>query len=435
MRALMGIERGMERTTPSLPAMEESGRSPGVSVSLLTGGGDPHYAYGLFASLQAQGASIDLIGSDDFDLPKFRDKPGTRFLNLRGSVDSKSSTGAKVVRIVRYYARLILYAASAKPRIFHILWNNKFDAFDRTILMLYYKLLGKRIVFTAHNVNAGNRDKHDTLLNRVTLRVQYRLADHLFVHTEKMKQELIEEFGVRQTRVTVIPYGINNAVPNTSLTTAEARARLGIGQGEKVLLFFGRILPYKGLEYLVSAFRLLESRGESCRLLVAGRPDGYEQYWREVEDEMRAGVEQGRILVKAHFIPDDETELYFKAADVLVLPYRHIYQSGILYLGHSFGLPVIASDVGSFRDEIVEGRTGFVCKPEDASGLLATIDKYFESELYANLETRRRDIENYVKELHSWETVGKITSCVYAGLLPRAGLSESLSSGLSSSES
>ena len=96
-----------------------------------------------------------------------------------------------------YYARLIRYAATAKPRIFHILWNNKFESFDRTLLMLYYKVLGKKIVLTVHNVNAGRRDSKDTRLNRLTLRIQYRLADHIFVHTEKMKRELIEEFGVR----------------------------------------------------------------------------------------------------------------------------------------------------------------------------------------------------------------------------------------------
>ena len=68
-----------------------------------------------------------------------------------------------------YYAKLIRYAATAKPRIFHILWNNKFEFFDRTLLMLYYRLLGKKIVLTVHNVNAGRRDSKDTRLNRLTL--------------------------------------------------------------------------------------------------------------------------------------------------------------------------------------------------------------------------------------------------------------------------
>ena len=71
------------------------------------------------------------------------------------------------------------------------------------------------------------------------------------------------------------------------------------------------------------------------------------------------------MLLRDGFILDDETELYLKAADVLVLPYRYIYQSGVLFLGHSFGLPVIAADVGCLKDEIVEGQTGFIFRPED----------------------------------------------------------------------
>ena len=79
------------------------------------------------------------------------------------------------------------------------------ESFDRTLLMAYYRLLGKSTVLTVHNVNAGRRDSKDTPLNRLTLRIQYRLADHIFVHTEKMKLELIAEFGEQETRVTVIP--------------------------------------------------------------------------------------------------------------------------------------------------------------------------------------------------------------------------------------
>ena len=75
-------------------------------------------------------------------------------------------------------------------------------------------------------------------------------------------------------------------------------------------------------------------------------------------------------------------ELYIKAAGVLVLPYVHIFQSGVPFLAYSFGLPVIATDVGTLRQDIVEGRTGFVCRPQDSSDLARTIDKYFESELF-----------------------------------------------------
>ena len=242
-----------------------------------------------------------------------------------------------------YYAKLIGYAAAAKPTIFHILWNNKFETLDRTVLMFYYRFLRKKIVLTVHNVNAGRRDAKDTRLNRLTLRIQYHLADHIFVHTQKMRLELIEEFGVQPTVVTVIPFGINNAVPNTCFTPRDAKEKLGIHDTDKTILFFGNIAPYKGLEYLVAAFKRILIRCDNYRLIIAGRPKNCEGYWTAIRNDIRAEEESGRILLKADFIPDNETEVYFKAADVAVLPYRHIYQSGVLFLAHSFGLPVIAA--------------------------------------------------------------------------------------------
>ena len=81
------------------------------------------------------------------------------------------------------------------------------------------------------------------------------------------------------SRVTVIPFGINNAVPNTQSHPGEAKQRLGIREGEKTILFFGSITPYKGLEYLIAAFRQILARRDDYRLIIAGRPDNCERYW------------------------------------------------------------------------------------------------------------------------------------------------------------
>ena len=121
-------------------------------------------------------------------------------------------------------------------------------------------------------------------------------------------------------------------------------------------------------------------------------------------------------MLRADFIPDEETEVYFKAADVLVLPYRHIYQSGVLFLAYGFGLPVLASDVGSLRDDIVEGKTGFLFRSEDAVDLAKKIMDYFQSELFANLSTHRQDIRDYVKRQHSWDIAGMETVRLYSDL-------------------
>jgi len=400
--------------------VKESSAVHSIAVTLLTGGSDKPYVLGLTAELLARGIAVELIGSDELDCAELQNRSGLNFLNLRGDQRSDADFSSKMVRVLRYYWKLLVYAASAKPKIFHILWNNKFESFDRTLLMLYYKALGKSVVLTAHNVNAGRRDSKDTALNQLTLRIQYRLADKIFVHTEKMKNELVGAFAVSESRVCVIPFGINNTVPNTRLTPSEAKERLGFRNGERTILFFGRITPYKGLEYLVTSFRQLFAKRNDYRLMIAGRPDNCEHYWSEIRQSIREDVESGQILLKSEFIPDAMTEVYFKAADVLVLPYRHIYQSGVLFLGYGFGVPALAADVGSLKDDVVEGKTGFTFKPEDPADLSATIERFFASDLYTDLAARRQEIQALVAEQHSWSTVGSLTLAGYQGLL-RAG--------------
>lgn len=388
-----------------------------MHVTLLTGGGDKPYAFGITKELLSKGATLDFIGSDELDFPEFRDESRFNFFNLRGDQNTGVSVGKKIARIFRYYVRLLAYTATAKSQIFHILWNNKFQYFDRTLLMLYYKLFGKKIVLTLHNVNVNKRDRSDSLLNRLTLQIQYQLADHIFVHTEKMKMEAVRGFEILPSKVTVIPFGINNAIPVSDLTPLEARQRLGISDGQKVILFFGNIAPYKGLEYLIQAFQSIRDQDQTYRLVIAGRPKGAEEYWAAIHSSIREDVGTGRILLRGEFIPDDETELYFKAADILVLPYKHIYQSGVLLLGYSFGLPVLAADVGSLKDEIIEGKTGFVFAPEDPCDLARSISKYFASDLYRSLGERRHEIKRYAAKQYSWEIVGQKTIETYAVLL------------------
>jgi D-inositol-3-phosphate glycosyltransferase len=386
-------------------------------VSLLTGGGDKPYALGMAAALTSAGMHVDFIGSDDLSVPELVRNPGLNFLNLRGDQRPDAKPAVKILRVLRYYVKLVAYAATARPKLFHILWNNKFQLLDCTVLMLYYRLLGKRVVFTAHNVNAGKRDSNDSSLNRALLKIQYGLCDHIFVHTEGMKTDLASEFRIPGSKISVIPFGVNNTVPNTSLSSRQAKRQLGIDRDDKVLLFFGNIAPYKGLEYLIAAFDELLKRDRSYRLLIVGKPKGPENYWNEVRRAIATSAVADRVIAKIEYVPDEDTELYFKAADVLILPYAHVFQSGVLFLGYSFGLPAIAADVGSLKEEIIEGETGFVFKPRESSDLARNVRGYFNSELFRNLESRRAKIKAYANERYSWNKVAGITTTVYSRLL------------------
>ena len=388
-----------------------------LDVAMLTGGVDRPYAYGLAMALVARNVYVEVIGNDVVDSAKMHTTPGLKFFNLWPARSVKATSFAKVSRILSHYRSLICYAAVAQPRVFHILWNSKIQVFDRTLLMLYFRMLGKRIALTAHNVNQAKRDSRDTWLNRLTLKIQYRLTDHIFVHTQKMKNELLADFGVLDRSVTVIRHPINDAFPDSELTPSEAKSRLGLENCNKAILCFGRIKPYKGIENLLVAFQTLAARDGQYRLIIAGEVQkGNEEYLESLVQAMPAEIEKGQVIFKTQFIPDEEIEVYFKAADVIVLPYKDIFQSGVLFLGYSFGLPVIVTDIGSFREEIVEGKTGYLCKPDDPADLAKTIESYFTSDLYLNLGARRQEIKDYAAISHSWGAVADLTRMAYEGM-------------------
>jgi D-inositol-3-phosphate glycosyltransferase len=390
-----------------------------MKMSLLRGrGGDDYYELCLLSGLLSSEIRVDYLAGDPVkDDPVLRHEH-VSFYNLRGSADPDSPIVEKIGRVLKCYARLLHYAATTDSKIFHILWPNRLVYLDRTLLILYYQSLGKRLVFTAHNVNAGSRDGKDSLLNQWTLRFMYRRLDHIIVHTEKMKQQLLEEFGVRESKVTVLPCGINDMVSATDMTRAEARSRIGLGESERVALFFGVITPYKGLEVLLTAIAGRKSGHDPVKLIIAGKVDkGYEAYGNEVRVLIEEHSLQGQIVDRIGFVPDRDVELYFKAADLLVLPYRSIFQSGVLFLALRFGLPVIASDVGSLRDYVTEDRTGFVFRPGDADDLARTIGRYFESPLFQDLERTRREIIRYAEREYSWDAIGRKTAAIYGSLL------------------
>jgi glycosyltransferase involved in cell wall biosynthesis len=282
----------------------------GIEVAMLTACRDRHYVFGLAMAIVSKGICVDLIGSDEIDSAELHATPNLHFLNFRGTEKNNANFAEKLWKLFVYYAKLIRYVARSEPKILHILWNGRFELFDRTILMLYYKVRRRQIVLTAHNVNQARRDSNDSWLNRITLKIQYRLCDHIFVHTQKMKCELCHDFNVAENVVTVIPYPVNNACPDTELTSGEAKRRLGLRNDERAILFLGRIKPYKGIEYLLEAFRVfLTDKHPNYRLIIAGEPDNKE-YLHEIQRCVMNDFDAGQVILRMQFVHDDEVEVY-----------------------------------------------------------------------------------------------------------------------------
>ena len=421
--ALDNALRGaVKQPTSARRPMTHDSISP-LRVSILTGGRDPHYAVPLISSLASQPAFVDVIGSDLFLTDELLGRPNVKVFNLHVINKPHASAYKKLLRLAVTYGRLIAYAARTDSQLFHILWLTKAELVDTIILLPAFKLLGKTLVFTAHNVDAGERDGRMTTIGSWMLRRLYRLMDHIFVHTERMKHQLHQDFGVDRAKVTVIPYGLNTAVPESCLTKRQARDKLALGANERIALFFGHITAYKGLEYLIEAIAILKDQGwHDLRLVVAGgvkdRPSAiYYQTLLATID--RLGIDQS-VIRRTEFIPDEEIEVYFKCADVCVLPYKTIFQSGVLFLAYRFGLPVVATDVGSLRSDVVEGRTGFICRSEDPQHLAEKLKEFFHSNLCNDFEQTSQVIRRFAEEEHSWSIVVATTYDVYRACLGRS---------------
>src|SRR5262249_37890819 len=120
-----------------------------------------------------------------------------------------------------------------------------------------------------------------------------------------------------------------------------------------------------------------------------------------------------RVLLRDSLIPNAEISILFKAADVLVLPYRAIYQSGPLSLAYRFGVPVIATRLATFESEVIPGVTGFLADPEDPRDLAEAIRRYFDSDLYRRPGDTSERIRRIGLERYSWDDISQTITGIY----------------------
>lgn len=191
-----------------------------------------------------------------------------------------------------------------------------------------------------------------------------------------------------QAKVKLMPHPLYDHF-GTPVPQKEARQKLGLSADARVLLFFGLIRDYKGLDLLIEAFGKLDER---YHLVIAGEPYGdFGAYQRLIE----ASPLRGHIHLHTRFIADVEVPNFFSAADAVVLPYKSATQSGITAIAYHFGLPVIATDVGGLKEALNNGRTGILVTQVSASAIAAGIKEFFDGDptaLRANIAALREEL-------------------------------------------
>ena len=201
-------------------------------------------------------------------------------------------------------------------------------------------------------------------------------VDAFITMSEKVLSDLPAFTGSKPAKFVAHPLYDNFG---EKISKQEARAYLRIGNDEKILLFFGFIRKYKGLDILLDAMKILKSSnnsplGAGGKLLIAG--EFYEDK-KQYEDQIAALGIQDQLILKTDFIPDSEVKYYLCAADVVVQPYRNATQSGVTPLAYHFEVPMIVTNVGGLPSLVPEGKVGLIAEPNAAS-LAEKITAYFE---------------------------------------------------------
>jgi glycosyltransferase involved in cell wall biosynthesis len=154
----------------------------------------------------------------------------------------------------------------------------------------------------------------------------------------------------------------------------EAREKLGLNQNDQIVLFFGFIRKYKGLDLLLKAMKILKEKGNNIKLLVAGEFYEDEKPYKDLIEENKL---QDVLIMRTEFIADNDVKYYLCAADAVVQPYRNATQSGVTPLAYHFEKPMIVTNVGSLPALVPHGKVGLVAEPEEEA-IAAAIVRYFE---------------------------------------------------------
>jgi len=320
------------------------------------------------------------------------------------------------LRLRLLHARAVATLLLRRPDIVHFQWLA--DPEIDVALMRTLRAAGILVVYTAHDVLL--RERNDTERERTVRSRLYRAPDRIVVHSEADRRELAEAFGVARENVSVVPHGAYDFRFGSGGTVeaGEARRRLGIPRERKVVLFFGLIKRYKGLGYLISAFDLVASRRDDAFLLIVGDAPRFDADRAEMDRIAALGTREN-VRAVIGYVPIEDIPVYFAAADVVVLPYTEISQSGVLLSAYGAGRPVVATAVGGLPETVEEGGTGRVVAPRDAEAIAdAVLDILSDPERARAMGRRARELS---ATAYSWESIARRTAQTYAEAGRRAG--------------
>lgn len=266
-------------------------------------------------------------------------------------------------------------------------WHPFFSFCHFAISGLIKSKYNNKILFITENVISHEANVIDKSLTKVGL----SNASAFLSLSEKVERDLEFVAAGRKVYRSELPvydcYNFDDKKNNSS-----TKKDFGFDENSKLLLFFGYVRKYKGLDLLIDALAELVKKDSTYKLLAAGEFYDDEKYYR---DKIATLKLNNSVKLLNQFIPNEEVAKYFEPSDLVVLPYRSATQSGILNLAYGFYKPVLVTDVGGLAEFVDNGKTGYVIQPDSQNDLIDGIINFFNQREKINFEV---NIKNRISQ-------------------------------------
>lgn len=392
-------------------------------VEFLGDGGIAHYALNLLNALVKKGGHAQLFTAKSYEFYKsnlvtfkvlnnmFR---AVYFLKiLYPWIDQETFLPSIVRRIIKLFEyptniiELLWYLLTAKIKLVHFQSVNLIEL----LAVIAVRMINRRVVFTVHNVMPGHQKLY--FYHKMLFKLMYSLCNEIIIHSEKGKEEIIELYNVNHTKIHVIPHGdYKFFIPKQDISKAEAKQRLGIGEKTNTILFFGALRENKGLKNILLALPYIKQQISPIKLMIVGEPVGSYEIYKKIIDEQNL---QDEIYEKLDYVPNEEVAVYFFSSDLVVLPYNEITQSGILQISYAFGKPVVATDLGGFREAIEDGKNGYLVP---LNNIMDLSNRCIEILIDKNKQKKMGEHSRFLSDnKYSWDSIAERTIEVYKNCL------------------
>lgn len=384
-----------------------------IEIETFGRGGLTHYAYNLSLALGERGHDVTFVTTADYELEQtvpipanvqIRKPIGRITRRIRAALVGPALRLALRAEAIWDAVAVAVLARQIRPDVIHLHCTNA----AAVVYLAALRLIGRPVVYTAHVVTPHEAFRFQGVIYRKI----YQWSDLIVAHSQVDRARLIDEFRLDETRVTVIPHGEYGFFDQAGQPPdrVSARQSLGLEPYSEVALFFGYIREYKGLDVLLDSWPAVVRARPKARLVIAGDPVNLESARR---DELEAWARRLGAVSRFEYIPFTDVARYFSVADVLVMPYRSISQSGVLFLGLSLGVPIVATTVGALPEMLRDGESAILIPPESPTALSdALIHLLCDTEHRRSLVAAGRQ----VAAAHSWPSIAERTDHTFAEL-------------------